>query len=170
MTKLTVSQGLRRIKKLKGAMAEHGQRASQSVSYVQGSKPVFDFASERAKRTAAQDELVRLEAAVAQANAMTSIPVDGKEMTMAEAIRRLQELKADMAWIAALPLREETVNESYYEYDEGTGRNVPRTRSITHVSDLSLVGRVAEIDALRERFDRLNDALETANHRTELQL
>lgn len=162
----SVSQGLRRVKKLKGLLAEAQARASQSTSWVAGKKPVFTFEEQRDRRAVLQDEIVRVETAIAVANATSTIKVDGRTLTLARAIRELQEVKADLAWYASLSLRsgvEETVE---YVYDEEKGRNTSRTKSVTYEAVLDEPARVGLVQALRDRFEAINDALETANHRT----
>lgn len=167
---MTISQGLRRVKKLKGRMAELTARASQVVSYESSAKPDFKFGEVRAEIATVRDELVRLEAAVARANAKATISFEEKEISLAEAIRRLQELKAEMAWVASLRLQEGTVRTPEMDYDETTGRSVRRVRETVYITELKETERVKEIESLRDRFERLNDAVETANHKTELDL
>ena len=89
---MTISQGLRKLKKLKGLLAEAQTRAGASSSWVAGKKPVFDFKSESDKRNALQGEIVRIEVGIARANATASVSVEGKSITLARAIRELQEL------------------------------------------------------------------------------
>ncbi|MEI7512441.1 MAG: hypothetical protein WCK01_03210 [Candidatus Uhrbacteria bacterium] len=167
---LTVSQGLRRVKKLKGLLAEAQTRATQGSTWVEGKEPSFAFEEQRKLRTGFQGEIIRLETAIARANALTRITVEGREVTLAQAIRELQELKADLAWLPQLILRAGTEESSEYVYDEVTGRNIPRSKSVTHKAALTEPARVAEIQALRDRFETINDAVETANHRTAIEL
>jgi hypothetical protein len=166
MTALTVSQSLRRVKKLKGRMAELTARAHGVVSYEAGKKPNFEFKALRVEIAKVREDLVTLEAAVAKANAVTVISVDESRMTIAEAIRRLQELKAEMSWVSSLQIREGVERHADMEWDDQTDRPVRRTREVTHISDLKETEKVAEIDELRDRFERLNDAVERANHVT----
>ena len=167
----TISQGLRRVKQLKGLLREHETRASESVSYAAGKQPKFGFKAEREARTKAQSELIRIESAIAVANAKTRIDADGRtQMPLAEAIRRLQEIKGDITFLSGLTLRDGTEEEASHEWDDGAGRNVRRTKQVTYVSELSVVNRVAEVQALRERFEALNDAVEAANHRTQIEI
>lgn len=164
---LTIAQSLRRIKKSKGKMAELTARAAGVVSYEAGKPPNFDFRKLRGDIACVREELVTLEAAVARANATTSIEVDGSRMTIAEAIRRLQELKAEMAWLPLLALRC-GVEKSYddIDYDPNTGRQMRKLREVVYASALTEPERVAEIETLRDRFERINDAVERANHVT----
>jgi hypothetical protein len=166
MSQLTISQSLRRIKRVKGKIAEYKTRAVQSVSHVKDKKPTFDFKAVREQLAAAKEELIGLESAVAVANAARTVTFEGREMRLAEAIRRLQELKDEMSWLPQLNLREGVERTSEFEWDESKGVQVRVVREITHVSHLSEVERVAELDMLRDRFEALNGLVESANHTT----
>lgn len=169
MAHLTISQSLRRIKKCKGRIAELKVRAGQSVSFTDEKAPTFNFKAVREELAAAKEELVCLEAAVAVANATTRINCEGKEMTLAEAIRRLQEFKDGMSWLPQLCIREGVERTSDVEWDLEKERQVRVTREVRWQTGLTELERVAEIESLRERFERLNDLVETANHRTEVE-
>ncbi len=166
---MTIAQALRRIKKLKGRMAELTARAAGSVSHLVDKKPAFDFQATRQEIGTVREELIKLEAAVTRANATAKVEYDGRAMTISEAVRRLQEIKAEIAWLAQLSLREGTEVRQDVDYDALTGRNVVRKIETTFVTALAETQRVAEIDALRDRFERLNDAVESANHRTSVE-
>lgn len=170
-TPRTISQGLRRVKKLKGLLAEAQNRASGATSWVAGKKPVFDFAEQRAQRAALQDEIVRVETAVAVANATNTITVSGTVLTLACAIRTLQEIKADLAWLPQLNLRAGLEESVEYAYDEELPmrRKTVKT-STTYEAVMDEPTRVGQIQALRDRFEAINDALETANHRTKIEV
>jgi len=99
----------------------------------------------------------------------TLIEVEGKQVTLAWAIRRLQEIKAEIAWLRGLQIREETEEVREQEYDDNRDRYVVVAREILHVSDLSEVKRAEEIEALHDLFEQINDAVEAANHRTEIE-
>jgi hypothetical protein len=163
----TISQSLRSIKRLKGQMAELSQRASECVSHEAGKQPHFAFAETRTKMDTIREDLVLLESAVAIANATTTIRVEDRSMTIAEAIRRLQEVKSEISWLTGLQLKEGTERVSDgFDWDEMSHRRTPQMREVTHVTALHEPERVAQIDALKERFERINDAIETANHVT----
>jgi hypothetical protein len=164
--KMNIAQALRRIKKLKGRMGELSARAAASVSYDVTRKPAFDFRKTRDEVAVIREELVTLEASVARANAGAEIECDDKRLTLAEAIRRLQECKAEMAWLGQLGLRSGIERRQERDYDEATGRSVLVKHETEYAADLSEVERAAEIETLRGRFERLNDAVEAANHRT----
>ena len=166
MSRMNIAQALRRIKKLKGRMGELTARASASVSYEVGKKPAFDFRSTRDEVAVSRVELVTLEASVARANAATEIECDDARMTLAEAIRRLQECKAEMTWLGQLSLRSGVEKRTERDYDDVTGRTVLVKHETEYAADLSEVARAAEVETLRGRFERLNDAVEAATHRT----
>ena len=168
MSHMNVSQGLRRIKKLKGRMGELNSRAAASVSFEKTKPPAFAFRATREELAVVREELVTLEASVARANAVTEIEYDGKRLTLAEAIRRLQECKAEMTWLAALLLRTGVEQQREHVYDEQSGRTQVVKIDREYVAELTEVDRAAELETLRERFERLNDAVEAANHRTPL--
>lgn len=166
MSKMSISQGLRRIKKLKGRMGELNARAAGSVSYEKGKPPAFAFQATRDELVTIREELVTLEASVARANAVTEIECDGKRLTLAEAVRRLQECKAEMTWLASLHLRTGVEQQREHVYDEQSGRSQVVKIDREYVAELTEVERAAELETLRGRFERLNDAVETANHLT----
>ncbi len=168
MPNLTISQGLRRIKKIKGRVAELKGRASMSVSYETSKKPVFDFKATRDELAKAKEELIRLEAAVAVANATARITFEERDMFLAEAVRRLQELKDDISWLPQLHVREGAEQSQDNEWDEERGRHVRIAREVIWATELKEIDRVHEIESLRDRFERLNDLVEQANHRTEV--
>ncbi|MBP7134347.1 hypothetical protein KBA73_03970 [Patescibacteria group bacterium] len=167
----TISQALRRLKVVKGDLAKHGSRASQGVSYrKEDRKPTYEFQAERAARAAAQEEMILLETGIARANALTLVSFEGRELPIAEAIRRLQEFKANIAWYGGLSTREGEEKESYHEYDASLARHVTKERPCTYVCELPERGRDAVVEALQVQFQTLNDVVETANHVTRFEV
>ena len=164
---LTLSQALRRVAELKGEIKEHTSRASGNVCFVQEQEPVFRFEEEIMLRAQALEEMIRLEAAIAEANAVTKIEFEGRKMAIAEAVRRLQEFKGEIAFYASLQIREGKTSHREPEFDEHE-RRVMRTVETVYVSLLSERSRVAKVAELRKRFSALNGLVESANHRTEL--
>jgi len=164
-TKITIAQALRRVKKLKGQIAEHTQRAMQSVSYEQGKKPAFPFHEEMVARAAAQKEMLDLQSRVAVANAKATVNDAGETITHAEAIRRLQEFKGEIAFLTSLHLRNETVKNREQEWDLTSCVMVTRATEVTFVSDLSEQDRAKAVKVLRDRFETLNNVVEDHNHK-----
>jgi hypothetical protein len=162
--KMTIAQALRRIKKLKGQIAEHTQRAQQGVSYVSTKVPAFRFKDEMEAMTVAKTEMVNLEAAVAVANATSIINIDGKSVTVTKAIRDLQELKGLIAFLKGLNLRAEVVRERESEWDDTELKNISRVTEVTYVSDLTEQNRDQMVRDLQDQFETLNNWVESINH------
>lgn len=162
--KMTISQALRRIKKLKGIIAENTQRASQSVSYTQDKVPAFRFEDCRFLMQESTSEMIMLESRVAVANAANTITAKGVIMPLCTAIRLLQELKGQIAFLKSLHLRSEVVKSRELDWDESLEKNVYRTVETVFVSDLSEKERDEKIKSLQDEFENLNNAVENANH------
>ena len=162
--KMTIAQALRRIKKLKGQIAENEQRARAGVSYESTKVPAFRFQESFDKMVATQDEVVALESRVAIANS-TGMVVDGqKTIPLATAVRTLQELKGRISFLKGLNLRNETVKDRTQEWDDIEVKHIVRVTETTFVSDLSEQDRDAQVKTLQDRFETLNNAVEDANH------
>ena len=162
--KVTIAQALRRIKKLKGQIAEHMQRMQNGVSYVSTKVPAFRFVDEMEDYQKATVEMVELESRVAAANATNTITVDEKEVSLAFAIRALQETKGLIALLKGLHLREETVRERESEWDDTKMQNISRVTEVVYVSDLSEQDRDEQVKELQDNFETLNNLVEDANH------
>lgn len=165
MVKMMIAQALRRIKKLKGEIAEHTLRAQQGVSYEQGKRLAFPFKEQMDARKACQDEMLNLQARVAIANAKATVTDGAEVITHAEAIRRLQEMKGDIVFLKSLGIRNDVVKTREQEYDEATSKYVHRVTEVTWVSDLSEVDRDKQVRALQTHFEALNNAIEDHNHK-----
>jgi hypothetical protein len=166
MTEMTISQALRRMKKLKGQIAEHLDRATRAVSYAEKSPPAFDFAKCMEAAGAVRAELVALDAAVAVANATTELEFDGARMPLVQAVKTLQELKGQITWVKALPVQaqaEIVVETTEYAEVNGDYKHVRVEKK--HMCALPEAKRAELTASLQDRFDRLNDAVETKNHR-----
>jgi len=166
---LTISQALRRIKKLKGELAVHLQRAANANTFKAGEEPAFRFGPMLELAESVRSDLIRLETDVARTNAQTGITYGGMQgsCTLTEATKRLRELKSQLAWYEGLNCREHnetTSKEVDYDHD-GPGRHYVTTM---WRCDMPVAQKAARVTHLQEEFDRLNDAVETANHRTEL--
>lgn len=164
MSDMTIAQALRRVKKLKGMIAEFQQRAQTGVTYDTAKKPAFAFKEAVDSMFATQDEMVQLEARVAIANATATVQEGSTQMPMALAIRTLQELKGRIAFLKGLHLRNETVKNRETEWDDAEMKNITRTTETTYVSDLTEQDRDTQVKSLQDRFETLNNAVENANH------
>jgi len=163
--KLSIAQALRRIKKLKGLIAEHQQRAQVGVSYDVTKIPAFRYKDAVEGMFSTQDEVVALESRVAVANAKTVVTIPGgAQVSMALAIRTLQELKGRIAFLKGLHLRSETVKERTNDWDDTEMKHIARVTETTFVSDLSEQDRDQQVKALQNQFEALNNAVEDTNH------
>lgn len=165
MSDMTVSQALRQTKKIKGKIAELTARASQSVSYKLGHEPAFGYQETVDALGKKREELVELETRVAVTNATTAFEFDGVSRLLTWAVRRLQELKSEIAWLRGLPVRSQmSSTEKEIEYAHGGHVTV----EVSWKCELPEAARSAKADSLQEVFDRLNDAVERVNHATPL--
>lgn len=162
---MSIAQALRRIKKLKGQIAENEQRAKAGVSYDATKVPAFRYKEAVENMWALQDEVVALESKVAVANASAKVTASGEgEVPMAQAIRTLQELKGRIAFLKGLHLRNETVKERTNDWDDVEMKHINRVTETVWVSDLSEKDRDQLVKTLQDRFETLNNAVENSNH------
>ena len=163
--KVTIAQALRRIKKLKGQLAEQSTRAQQGVSYVQGKAPAFRFQEAFQIRDVVRQEMLDLESRVAVANAKKTVVDDfGNKVLLARTVRELQEIKGEIAFLRSLNLRAETIREKETDWDEDQSKHLTRVTEVVYVSDLSETDRDVFVKHLQDRFETLNNTVEEANH------
>ena len=164
MAEQTISQALRRIKKIKGQLAEHRTHAEAAVTHLAAHKPAFAFGATRELANAAVTELLALQTAVAVANATTLIEVDGRKVPLAFAVRALREMTSEIAWLRGLNVRtqETTVEQERSYLDDGKIGLVSKEWTC-HLPEAK---RVELANAAQDRFDKLNDLVETVNHKT----
>jgi uncharacterized small protein (DUF1192 family) len=162
--KMTIAQALRRIKKLKGLIAENEQRAKAGVSYDVTKVPAFRFRESLDKMFALQDEMVALEARVAIANATATVQDGDRVVSMALAVRSIQELKGRIALLKGLHLRNETVKDRQTEWDDNESKHITRVSETVYMSDLTEQDRDSQIKSLQDHFEVLNNAIENVNH------
>ncbi len=165
MSELTISQALRNAARLKGKLAEYRARAASAVTYRSLSKPAYDFATTSDKIASLRDELIVLEARVAITNSLTKVEFAGKEITLVQAVKLLQEFKGELAWLKGLNVRasDKTLeNEVVYVKGEHT------TQPYDVTCDLPEAKRADRVDEVQASFDALNDLVEKKNHETPL--
>jgi hypothetical protein len=162
--KMTIAQALRRVKKLKGQIAENTQRCQLGVSYESTKVPNFRFQDSFEALTNAQLEMVKLESRIAVANATAYVPFKGENLLLARAVRMLQELKGQIAFLKGLHLRSETVKERNQEWDDVEMKHVHRVTEVQFVSDLSEKQRDSQVKEIQDTFEALNNAVEDMNH------
>jgi hypothetical protein len=162
---LTIAQALRRIKNLKGQIAEHSQRCTAGVSYPLDKVPAFRYHESLEAMSLAQAEMVDLEARVATANATATVLCGSETLTLTKAVRLLQELKGNIAFLKGLVLRSETVKTRTSDWDDDQMKNISRVEETTYVSDLSEQDRDKAVKKLQSSFEDLNNLVENANHK-----
>ena len=169
MSETTISQALRRVKKIKGELAEQLDRAKGAVVYKKGEEPAYSFSTCLEKSTTLRNELLELEARITLTNASNVISFDGKSITLAYAVKLLKELKGQIKWLDELKgvVRNKDItvqDERTYDYE--TEKHV--TKQATYTCELPEAKRSALADEVKAKFDRLNDLVENMNHRVTL--
>jgi len=171
--KISISAALRRAKRIKGQIAEQTARATAGAVYVQGKEPAFTFAASIEARKGLVAELLKIEVAIAQANANPPniggriTTIDGKPVLYA--IRKLAELKSEIAFYRALPVRaqvEDVDVEERTDWDDALDKHVRREKKTTHISVITQAKRADHVEKLQLEFETLNAALESHNHST----
>lgn len=171
MSNMTIAQGLRRVKKIKGELAEQLTRAHGAVTYRSDMLPAFEFESSLSKAKELRKELIEMESAIAKANATNTVSVDGHEMSLTQAVRTLKEYKGELAWLETLKgvVRNQTntfTEESEIDWDSDRTKRV----KVRHdwICVMPEAERAKATDKVREQFDTLNNLVEEANHRITL--
>ena len=162
--KMTIAQALRRVKKLKGLIAEQSTRVRQGVSYVSTEVPAFRFEDEMKAFISTTEEMVVLESQIAVANALTMVTDGSTQISLARAIRMLQELKGTIALYQVLNLKSGVEKVRTNDWDDALDRSVSRVEEVTRVSDLTEQDRDKIVKYMKDRFEALNNAVEDANH------
>ncbi len=160
---VSVSKALRLRKALKGEIADLTRRAEGCVSWIEGKAQDFVFSVVNDGRKAKVQELLRLEAALAKANVSATLPWQGREISLAEAIRTLAELKSEVTFVARLQLQRGPQKVATGEQDANFR---PVYVTVQWTSAYSEPERVAQLAELRAQCEAMNEALEEANHRT----
>ena len=160
MSEMTIAQALRHAKKLKGRIDEARARAVASVNYLKASTPPFRFDEQMARANKAGSELAELQGLLAVANATNTVTHDGHEVTLAHAVRLLQELKGRLAWLRGMSVKPAAVTgEQSLIYAAGGHQTI-----IQEVAcDLPEATKADLVDKIQDQFDALNGAVEALN-------
>lgn len=168
MSNLTISQALRRIKKLKGSISELQARAKVNVSYDKSKIPVFRYTDDMNSLSACKAELLELEGRVAVANATHVVKYQNKDLTLSTAIRILQEFKDWITFYKNLVLRNQTERDKEESYSEEHNKFITQYKEIVYCSDLSEQERDKKVKEVQDEFETLNNIVESANHQVVL--
>lgn len=168
---MNINQALRRLKIIKGRIAQWEQHADQSNIVEENTNPTYTFEECVSERKKALEELLQLSAAIAETNAATKITCDTTTMTLAAAIRKLDNIKAEIAWLRRIPVLAQTTVTTKRAKEEWDAKE--RTRiyiEVPYVQTCSMDARKQErlLERLQEDFDKLNTLVEGANHSTTL--
>lgn len=164
---MTISQALRRISKLKGQLKTQLDRAQAAVTHREDAPPAFSFGDSLEQADSLTEELVKLETALRVTNAISQVV--GVPMTLAEAICRLSEYKARIAWLKELSVRAQADTKDQAGFIRATdGSGVVQAVTVGVKCHMPEATRAAAMEKAQAAFDALNDAVETTNHRTDL--
>mgnify|MGYP006273853241 CR=1 FL=1 len=169
MNKMTVAAALRRIKKLKGEIATLDMRIKQSACHLEDKEPPFSYGASMEERTKKVMDLSRLQTVVAVSNATTSFQYEGLSILVVGAVKHLEEIKAKIALLNGLPIRDRVRDvevERVNEWSDEHERAVTRTTEKVHLSSISRAQQAEQIASLTSQFETLNVALEACNHST----
>ncbi len=161
-TRISIAKALRIRKSLKGEIAELTRRATACVAWVEGKRKDFEFSTVDEARKAKVENLVMLETAIARSNAMSTATWQGRDVTLAELIRRQVELKGELTFVASLTLQHGPQRVATGEWDE---HRRPVHTTETWSSAYTEPERVKLLAELRTKCEALNETLEEANHR-----
>jgi hypothetical protein len=167
MTELTISQALRYSSKLKNQISETRTRAFGSLNHKSGEPTAFSFSEMVGKSEKLSDELANLQGKLAVANATNTINYKKETLTLAHAVKILQELKGRIAWMKTLPcLSNESVTTTDSQWDDDNFKYVKQ--QVTTLCCLPEADRAEIVDNLQEEFDSLNGAVEALNQTAKL--
>jgi len=103
----------------------------------------------------------------ATANPTTNLEDKTYRITLAHAVKILQELKGQIAWLKSLPcLANESVTTTDSQWDDDNSKYVKQ--QITTLCSLPEADRAEMVDNLQDEFDSLNGAVEALNQTTKL--
>jgi hypothetical protein len=164
----TVAQALRRIKELKGKIAQTTSRMQLCVSWVEpGPKPIYSFDELEKERMALTDELTDLKTRLIKTNSLTEIEMtnpDGK-ISIQEAIFVLAEVKAYREFLKSLLIKE---GEAMKETGEYNALGHPVRVPVKICAAIGLRKRDDLIGRVEEQISKIHEVIEAANHRTDL--
>src|SRR5271157_5818737 len=162
MAKMTVSQGLRAIADLKGKLAKHQKHAEESILFYKHAQPAFDFKTEIQEAEVVRNNMLRFQTAIAVSNATTKVDWKGKKVLVAWAIRHLEELKSEKAFIDSLTVApQHETQEEHHRNGYVNGQLTQIDDPYTKICALPEAEQFKRSQMLQEAFNCLNDVIET---------
>lgn len=165
---MTISQALREIADLKGKIKDWTDRLQDAVFFFNEDPAAFQLSQVRESRNALVERMVALSTAVAVANATATIDWQGKRVPLALAVRTLSELKGVIAHVKGLSVRnaESGIDvDKDWDYDDNGKRFLNKTEKPWSCG-LPTAKKAELVEQLQDRYNKLNDAVETANGKT----
>ncbi len=162
-TPTTLADVLRQATDTKGQIADLARRAAGCVSQAENAPADFDFNEVNAERKAAVERLVYLNTVLARSNAVTTIEWKGRQIIVAEVIRRKAEISGEIKFLEGLTLRNGPAKTATGEYSD---RGQPVYETVNWKSALTEPVRVKQLAALKADCSALDRALQTSNHGT----
>lgn len=166
MENITISQGLRALKRISGELATAKKRVENGSSWQKGKKPTYPFQESLEGYNQLSEEVVKLHSRIMRANTDTMVKDDKEEILLCQAILRLSEMKAKIALLKGLNLQSGDV-EREARFNYRTDEQIPQS-PLVYENALKERDRDGQVKELQEHFERLNDAVEKANHATTL--
>lgn len=169
MTQMTAGAALRRIKKIKGEIAELDKLIKSSAVFLENKPPPFAINDLLGKRKEKVDEMLDLQTRLHTSNAGASFSFEGRTVKVNFAVRALDEIKALISLLQGLPVRDrspDTEPDRVLEIDPTTRQPFYREAQKIFISPMTKVEQLKAISALNDEFDALNAELEACNHRT----
>lgn len=174
MARMTVSAAIRRVKKLKGLIAERDGRLKESAVFLETKVPAFTFNDSFGEREKLVSEMIRLQTAIAESNAKTKISGSAPEApSVAWVVRRLDEMKATIKMLKDFPFRaknREEVVEETREWDETVTKQITVRKTLIWISAMAQAERAKRVEAMTDAFEALNNELEVSNHSTSIEI
>ena len=169
MSDLSISQALRKVRDIKGRLAKHQANAQPSVLYLVKDQPAYNFRSELESVDSLGKELLKLQTAITVANAKTTFDWNGQKVLLTWAVKRLEEIKGRIKWFNDLVVSAQADRtDETWEYTEINGRTERVKTERKWKCELPEADRAKHVQDLQDEFNRLNDQVETINHRTSI--
>jgi hypothetical protein len=162
MTTMTISQGIRYAAKLKKKISDARDRALSSITHKSVQETAFKFDDMFDLSSSLISQLSKLQGKLSEANSFNTVQYKNDTISLSHAIKILQEIKGQIAWVKSLPSLQtyvvKTVEREWNSKEEEYV-NIP-VEMICHLPEAN---KADVVDELQEQFDMLNSAVETVN-------
>lgn len=168
MAQMTIAEALREAADIKGKIDDWSKRFAPAVFFFVEDPPAFEFSNVRESTNTLVKRLVELQTAIAMANAATTLEWQGRTIPLALAVRTLSELKGARKKVEDLVVRNTAVGTDRgqeADYDDEGKRFIKKTER-PWKCELTTAKQAELLDSLQEKFNKLNNAVETTNHKT----